>query len=93
VEDGTVQYGPVILQIAYCLIQRSLHNIKCNWYFGSCKIVFQFLRNANQAYQISVSKNKNSIFGELFHLIFRILHDNWSKIIGDEFLIFDCMDI
>jgi hypothetical protein len=40
-----------------------------------------------------VSKNKNSIFGELFHLKFRVLHDNWSKIIGDEFLIFDCMDI
>jgi hypothetical protein len=49
--------------------------------------------NANQAYQISVSKNKTSIFGELFHLMFRDLYDNWSKIIGDEFLIFDCMDI
>jgi hypothetical protein len=38
-------------------------------------------------------QKKKPIFGELFHLIFRVLYDNWSKIIGDEFLIFDCMDI
>jgi hypothetical protein len=31
--------------------------------------------------------------GEWFHLIFSVLYDNRSKIIGDEFLIFDCMDI
>jgi hypothetical protein len=32
---------------------------------------------------------KTPFFGELFHLIFRVLYDNSSKIIGDEFLIFE----
>jgi len=29
-------------------------------------------------------KKQNFIFGELFHLIFMILHDNWLKNIGKE---------
>jgi hypothetical protein len=38
-------------------------------------------------------KKESPFFRELFHLIFRVFYDNPSKIIGDEFLIFDCMDI
>jgi len=33
----------------------------------------------------SVSKKKNSIFAELLHLIFMVLHDSWLKTIGDGF--------
>jgi hypothetical protein len=38
-------------------------------------------------------KKESPFFGELLHLICRVLYGNWSKIIGDEFLIFDCTDI
>jgi hypothetical protein len=36
---------------------------------------------------------KNPFLGELFHLILRVLDDNWSKIMGDELKFFDCMHI
>jgi len=85
-QNTIVRMGPIIFQTIYCTIQRILCTIKYNWHFPSCICNIQFLCNSNEAYQISISKNKNSIFGELFHIIFMILYDNWSKNISDEFL-------
>ena len=53
----------------------------------------QFTCNLDHAYQIWLLKKQSSIFGELFHLKFMVLHDNWLKNIGDEFLKFDCIDM
>jgi len=50
----------------------------------------QFLCNLHQAYQISLSKNQSSIFGDFFHLIFMTLCDNLLKNIDDDFLKFNC---
>jgi len=53
--------------------------------FLSWIINIWYLHDPNQTHQISVSKKENSIFGELFHLMFMVLHDNWLRNIGDEF--------
>ena len=45
----------------------------------------QLLCDFNQAHQIWVSKKKNSIFGELFPLKFKVLLENWLKNLSDEF--------
>jgi hypothetical protein len=70
--------------------KRLVHNTKYIWHFLSSIINIQFLCNLDHAYQISLSKNQNSIFGEFFRLIFMTLQDNSLKNIGDEFLRFDC---
>ena len=44
-------------------------------------------------YQISVPKNQNSIFGEIFCKKFMVLHDNLLKNVSDEFLRFGSTDI
>jgi len=54
-----------------------------------CITNIQFLCNCNQAYQISLSKNQNSIFGEFSHLIFMTLQDNSLENIGDEIFRFN----
>jgi len=53
----------------------------------------QFLPNPTQAYQILVSKKKNSIFGEFFKLMFVLLHNILLNTNGDEFFKFECMDM
>jgi len=67
-----------------------VHNTKYIWHFLSSIINIQFLCNLNHEYQISLSKNQNSIFGGLFHLNFMTLQGNSLKNIGDEFFRFNC---
>jgi len=74
-----------------CLsFKRIVHNVEYIWHFLSCITNIQFSCNINQEYQISLSKNQNSIFGEFFYLISMSLCDNLLKNIDDEFFKFNC---
>jgi len=54
----------------FCHSKFFAFNIEKKWNFSSSIISNRFLHNPNQAYQISISKKKNSIFGELLKSIF-----------------------
>jgi len=71
----------------HCLFepfQFLLHTMEKCWNFLSCIIIIALLCTFNQTFQISISKKKNSIFGEFLKSIFMVLHEVLLQTIGDE---------
>jgi hypothetical protein len=54
-------------------VYLSLHIGQYMW----CIINIVFLCNLNHLCQVSLTNNKNSIYGEFFHVLFIVLHNNW----------------
>ena len=55
-----------------------------------CTINIAFLCNLNHSCQISLTKNKISIYGEFIHVFFIISHNYRLKNMSDAFLKVDC---